>query len=75
MRAERVTPDAAHADAIREIGLRAVARSVLLRLGRLPPDAVAVARAIAVLGDGASLPATAALANLDVRSVTDRPQH
>ena len=71
MRAEGITPDAAHADAIREIGPRAVARSVLLRLGRLPPDAVAVARAIAVLGDGASLPATASLANLDERSVAD----
>ncbi|MGZ4305703.1 MAG: ATP-binding protein [Solirubrobacteraceae bacterium] len=71
MHAEGITPDAAHADAIREIGPRAVARSVLLRLGRLPPDAVAVARAIAVLGDGASLPATASLANLDERSVAD----
>ena len=71
MRAEGITPDAAHADAIREIGPRAVARTVLLRLGRLPPDAVTVARAIAVLGDGASLPATAALANLDERSVAD----
>ena len=40
MRAEAITPDAAHADAIREIGPRAVARTVLLRLGRLPPDAV-----------------------------------
>ena len=71
MRAEAITPDAAHADAIREIGPRAVARTVLLRLGRLPPDAVAVARAIAVLGDGASLPAIASLANLDERSVAD----
>ena len=71
MRAEGVTPDAAHAGTIREIGPRAVARTVLLRLGRLPPDAVAVARAIAVLGDGASLPATASLANLDERSVAD----
>jgi DNA-binding CsgD family transcriptional regulator len=71
MRAERITPDAAHADAIRQIGPRAVARTVLLRLGRLPADAVAVARAIAVLGDGASLPATALLANLDERSVAD----
>ena len=71
MRAEAITPDAAHADAIREIGPRAVARTVLLRLGRLPPDAVAVARAIAVLGDGASLPAIASLTNLDERNVAD----
>ena len=71
MRAEAITPDAAHADAIREIGPRAVARTVLLRLGRLPPDAVAVARAIAVLGDGASLPAITSLTNLDERNVAD----
>ena len=56
MRAEGITPDAAHAHSIREIGPRAVSRTVLLRLSRLPPEAVAVARAIAVLGDGASLP-------------------
>jgi DNA-binding CsgD family transcriptional regulator len=71
MRAEGIAPDAAHAQAIREIGPRAVSRTVLLRLGRLPPEAVAVARAIAVLGDGASLPAIAALAKLDERSVAD----
>ena len=34
-------------------GPRAVSRTVLLRLARLPPDAVPVARAVAVLGDGA----------------------
>ncbi len=62
---ENVQPDAAHAAAIREFGPRAVSHTVLLRLSRLPSDAVAVARAIAVLGDGASLPATAALAGLD----------
>ena len=71
MRAEAITPDAAHADAIREIGPRAVARTVLLRLGRLPPDAVPVARVIAVLGDGASLPAIASLTDLDERNVAD----
>ena len=41
----------AHADAVRAIGPRAVARTVLLRLGRLPESAVAVARAVAVLGE------------------------
>ena len=65
MQGEHVRPDAAHADAIREVGPRAVSRTVLLRLSRLPADAVAVARAVALLGDGASLPATAALAELD----------
>ena len=65
MRAEGIEPDAAHSSAIADIGPRAVTRTVLLRLARLPPDAAVVARTIAVLGDGAGLPATAALAGLD----------
>jgi DNA-binding CsgD family transcriptional regulator len=65
MQADGVKPDARHSEAIRDIGPRAVSRSVLLRLARLHGDAVAVARAVAVLGDGAGLPATAALSGLD----------
>jgi DNA-binding CsgD family transcriptional regulator len=71
MQAESIRPDAAHADAIHELGPSAVSRTVLLRLSRLPADAVAVARAVALLGDGASLPATAAMAGLDESSVAD----
>jgi len=71
MQAESIRPDAAHADAIHELGPSAVSRTVLLRLARLPADAVAVARAVALLGDGASLPATAAMAGLDESSVAD----
>jgi DNA-binding CsgD family transcriptional regulator len=71
LQAEAVRPDVAHVDVIRELGPRAVSHSVLLRLARLPADAVAVARAVAVLGDGAGLPATAALAGLDESSVAD----
>jgi DNA-binding CsgD family transcriptional regulator len=71
MRAERIEPDAEHADAIVAIGPRAVGRTVLLRLARLPPDAAAVARAIAVLGDGATVSATAALATLDETRVAE----
>ena len=66
---EGVRPDAAHVDRVREIGPRAVSRTVLLRLTRLPPEAAAVARAIAVLGDGAALPAVAALAGVEVAQV------
>ena len=62
---EGVRPDAAHVGRVREIGPRAVSRTVLLRLARLPPDAKAVARAVAVLGDGAALPAVAALAGVE----------
>jgi predicted ATPase len=69
MRAEGVRPDAAHSEVIHDIGPSAVSRAVLLRLARLPADAVAVARAVAVLGDGAGLQATAALAGLDENRV------
>ena len=63
MEAEGVQPDASNADAVRELGPRAASRAVLLRLSRLPDDCVDVARALAVLGDGADLDAVAALAN------------
>ncbi|MGD9571304.1 MAG: AAA family ATPase [Thermoleophilia bacterium] len=62
---DRVTPDAASAERVREIGARAIARTVLMRLSRLPPDATAVARAVATLGDGADPPGIAAVAGLD----------
>ncbi len=60
-----VAPGAAGAAAVREIGTRAVSRTVLLRLSRLPADAVAVARAVAVLGESSRLPAVAALTGLE----------
>ena len=72
LEADGVRPDAAHAGLVREIGPRAVSRTVLLRLARLPPDAIAVARAVAVLGEGADLPAVAALAGLDEARVARR---
>lgn len=62
--ADGVRPDAAHADRVVAVGSRAISSLVLLRLRRLPDDVVEVARAAAVLGDGASLPAVAALADL-----------
>jgi DNA-binding SARP family transcriptional activator/tetratricopeptide (TPR) repeat protein len=62
---ERVVPDAEHADAVRAVGPRAVARTVQRRLGRLGPSEVAVARAVAVLGEQPGLPAIAALAEVD----------
>ncbi|MFL5862738.1 MAG: ATP-binding protein [Solirubrobacteraceae bacterium] len=60
--AEDVVPSASGTTAVREIGRGAVARSVLLRLRRLPEPAVAVARAVAVLGEEPGLPAVAGLA-------------
>jgi DNA-binding SARP family transcriptional activator/DNA-binding CsgD family transcriptional regulator/tetratricopeptide (TPR) repeat protein len=61
---DRVRPDASHADTVTAIGSRAISSMVLMRLGRLPQAATATARAIAVLGDGAELPAVAQLAGL-----------
>lgn len=65
MEAEGVQPDAAHADVVQEIGPRAASRAVLVRLSRLPERDVEVARALAVLGEGADLGAVAALAGVD----------
>lgn len=62
MEAEGVRPDAANADVIRDLGPRAASRAVLLRLSRLSPDCVEIARALAVLGEGADLDSVAALA-------------
>ena len=65
LQVEGVRPDAAHADTVNAIGSRAVSSMVLMRLRRLPAACTAVARAVAVLGDGAELPVVAALAQLD----------
>jgi DNA-binding SARP family transcriptional activator/DNA-binding CsgD family transcriptional regulator len=69
LEADHIEPDAAHAHVVRDIGQGAVSRSVLLRLGRLGPEATAVARAVAVLGEHADLPAIGSLAGLDEQAV------
>lgn len=66
---DAVRPDAAHADVVRAIGSRAVSSSVLLRLARLPGEAAAVARAVAVLSEGADLPAVAGVSGLEEAQV------
>ena len=63
--AEHVVPDAAHAESVRAVGPRAVSRTVLLRLARLPAPAADVARAVAVLGEQPGLPAIAGLSGAD----------
>ncbi|HEV2814787.1 MAG TPA: LuxR C-terminal-related transcriptional regulator, partial [Solirubrobacteraceae bacterium] len=65
LESDRVSPVAMHARVVREAGPRAVSGTVLRRLGRLPKDALAVARAVAVLGENADLAAVARLAELD----------
>ena len=48
-------------------GARRVAPAILRRLARLPPDASALATAVAVLGDGVELAIAARLAGLSIR--------
>jgi DNA-binding CsgD family transcriptional regulator len=69
LEAEGIRPAAGQVAAVRAVGPRAVASTVLLRLARLPADAAAVTRAVGVLGDGAKLSVVAALAGLDEPAV------
>jgi DNA-binding CsgD family transcriptional regulator len=71
LEAEGVAPTAGNAAQVRDIGPRAVSRTVLLRLSRLPAEAAAVARAVAILGENADVPAVAGLAELDERVAAD----
>ena len=67
--ADGVEPKASNAEVVRGIGPRAVSRSVLVRLGRLPDEATAVAQAVAVLGESADIGTVAALSGLDEEAV------
>ena len=58
---EGSSPGAIDAEAIAAVGPRAVSRTVLLRLSRLPPKATEVARAVAILGEGTDVRSIAAL--------------
>jgi DNA-binding SARP family transcriptional activator/DNA-binding CsgD family transcriptional regulator len=64
LESEGVPPDAVHTDTVRAVGSRAVSSLVMLRLRRMPPAAVEVARAVALIGRDADLPAIAELAQL-----------
>jgi DNA-binding CsgD family transcriptional regulator len=63
--AQALTPTGAAAARVRELGPGAIARRLLRRLDALGPGALELARALAVLGDGATLPEAALLADLD----------
>lgn len=65
LRAEGLRVDDAAADSISDLAPDTVARSVLLRLGRFGAEAVALARAVAVLGRAPQLRHVAHLAGLD----------
>jgi len=68
-RADAVAPTAAQADRVRALAPERVARTVLLRLARLAPQAQAVARALVVLGDDADPRLVAAFAELEPAAV------
>jgi tetratricopeptide (TPR) repeat protein len=65
VREEEMATDAHGAARVRRMGPAAVAHGVLLRLSGTPAATGALVRAIAVLGDGATLGEAAALAELD----------
>jgi DNA-binding CsgD family transcriptional regulator len=65
LKAEGVEPTQAAAGRIEEFAPESVTRAVLARLARLSTEAEALARAVAVLGNGAALRHAAALAGLD----------
>ena len=64
LRADGIGPDEETAPQVAALGPRSVARAVALRVARLGPAAGELARAAAVLGDGAQLRHTAALAGV-----------
>jgi tetratricopeptide (TPR) repeat protein len=65
LREDKVEPTAASAALAEELGPRTIARSILVRLGRLAQVASELARTVAILGRGAELRHAAALAELD----------
>src|SRR5215469_15336751 len=64
LRADGIGPGEAAADQVAALGPRSVARAVALRVARLEPAAGELARAAAILGDGAQLRHAAALAGV-----------
>ncbi|MDW5593878.1 AAA family ATPase, partial [Conexibacter stalactiti] len=63
--ADAVAPTAAAASQVRSLVPETILRATLLRFRRLPPEAVALARAAAVLGERAPLARAAALVEID----------
>ncbi len=61
----RIPAEALGPEALERLAPESVTRSVLVRLVRLGSAAVAFARAVAVLGDGPTMPQAAELAGLD----------
>jgi len=71
LRSDGVAPDASQVERVLDVGPRAVSRTVLMRLARLAPDTVQVARAVAVLGAAADVPTVAAQTGLEAEAVVE----
>jgi tetratricopeptide (TPR) repeat protein len=69
--AEGVEPTREAARHVEAVGPATVSRAVLLRIGRLPRPAEAIARAVAVLGDAAELGVAAQLAAVDTAGAAE----
>jgi DNA-binding CsgD family transcriptional regulator len=64
-KAEGLEPHADQADRVEKLGPDSVARAVRRRIEQLPGEALGLAQAVAIGGDGAELVTAAALARLD----------
>lgn len=64
MRTDHVQPESAGVSVIADLGPRAVSRTVLLRLARLDDGAVALARAVSVVGERGDLALLSAMTGL-----------
>jgi ATP/maltotriose-dependent transcriptional regulator MalT len=71
LRIEGIAPTAAAAADVVNVTPKTVSRTVLLRLARLPREALRLAQATAVLGDGADLGDAAALARIDTAAALE----
>lgn len=69
LQAEGIAPTEANASKVRRTAHRALSRTVLARVGRLPATTVAVARAIAVLGETATTDLVGRLAGTSTAEV------
>jgi DNA-binding CsgD family transcriptional regulator/tetratricopeptide (TPR) repeat protein len=69
--AEGLAPSEVNVPRLREYEARAGSRTIAVRLSRLPPEATRLARAVAILGDGADPRQAAALADLDERAASE----
>ena len=71
LRQDGIEPTAAAAAQVRAVGPQTVARSLLLRLARLPASVERLAHAVAVFGVGAELAPAAELAELSPETARD----